>query len=225
MSAIASSERARRALDAAAVVSAVLFVVLLLVVRDDRPTALDSRALRDVLAHRTEGLGDAARLITRLGASSLLYPFALVALVVLRWRRAPWTAAVAPLVALATSGILVTVCKQSMARERPPLDTRWVMERAPSFPSGHTANSTAFYLTLALVIATLYVGSRWARVAVVAGFACIPVVVGLTRLVLAVHWATDVVAGWALGTFVASTVVRLLVLARAPTPGPAPAPV
>ena len=67
----------------------------------------------------------------------------------------------------------------------------------PSFPSGHSATAAAFYATAALLI------GRWrprrAR-AVITGLAAgIAVAVAATRVLLDVHWLTDVVAGLSLG--------------------------
>jgi undecaprenyl-diphosphatase len=67
----------------------------------------------------------------------------------------------------------------------------------PSFPSGHSATAAAFYATAALLI------GRWRGRpvrAVLAGLAAgIAVAVASTRVLLDVHWLTDVVAGLALG--------------------------
>jgi membrane-associated phospholipid phosphatase len=67
----------------------------------------------------------------------------------------------------------------------------------PSFPSGHTATAAAFYATAALLIARGR--GRRAR-ALLAGLAAgIAVAVAATRVLLDVHWLTDVIAGLALG--------------------------
>ena len=67
----------------------------------------------------------------------------------------------------------------------------------PSFPSGHSATAAAFYATAALLL------GRWrgrpAR-AVLAGLAAgIAVAVAASRVLLDVHWLSDVIAGLALG--------------------------
>src|SRR4029077_8059927 len=67
----------------------------------------------------------------------------------------------------------------------------------PSFPSGHSATAAAFYATAALLL------GRWrgrATRAVLAGLAGgVAVAVAASRVLLDVHWLTDVIAGLALG--------------------------
>jgi undecaprenyl-diphosphatase len=67
----------------------------------------------------------------------------------------------------------------------------------PSFPSGHSATAAAFYATAALLI------GRWrprrTRAAITGLAAGIAVGVAATRVLLDVHWLTDVVAGLSLG--------------------------
>jgi undecaprenyl-diphosphatase len=85
--------------------------------------------------------------------------------------------------------------KFSVARARPDLDPHLVVVRTSSFPSGHASSSMIFYLTMAL---TLTVGTRWHRVAA-AGAILLSLLIGLSRVMLGVHWPSDVVGGWSFG--------------------------
>ena len=60
-----------------------------------------------------------------------------------------------------------------------------------SFPSGHAANSMTLALALALLVAPVR-----RRVPAVVVAVTIGILIGLSRLALAVHWPSDVVAGW-----------------------------
>lgn len=92
--------------------------------------------------------------------------------------------------------VLTLVVKQLTDRLRPSFNPA-AATLGPSFPSGHSATAAAFYATAALLVA------RWrprpAR-AVITGLAAgIAVGVAATRVLLDLHWLTDVVAGLSLG--------------------------
>jgi len=74
-------------------------------------------------------------------------------------------------------------------------------EKTFSFPSGHAATSAAVMVTLCYVLARERIIS-WPAAILIGGI--VPLVIGLTRLYLDVHWATDVVGGWTVGLFVAA---------------------
>ena len=90
---------------------------------------------------------------------------------------------------------LVEAQKYGIARLRPEDEVHLVPVSTPSFPSGHAANSMILYLTLALVLAP---DSRWKWPAVAAALV-LSFSIGLSRVVLGVHWPTDVIGGWAFG--------------------------
>lgn len=121
-----------------------------------------------------------------------------VALLVARRPRAALTAAVA----MAASAGAVQVLKWLFDRERPEL--MLVTSDAGSFPSGHTANAA----TLA-VLAVAVAASRW-RWWVGAVGALYILLMAVSRLVLGVHWCTDVLGGALAGAGAALLVLALL---------------
>ena len=68
-----------------------------------------------------------------------------------------------------------------------------------SFPSGHTTESTAIFLTVATVIASLEAKDNIKILAYTAATFVI-LAIGFSRVYLGMHWPTDVLGGWALGT-------------------------
>jgi membrane-associated phospholipid phosphatase len=98
--------------------------------------------------------------------------------------------------ALGGEEILTLTVKQLADRVRPAFNPA-AATLGPSFPSGHSATAAAFYATAALLI------GRWRlrpTRAVIAGMAAaIAVGVAASRVLLDVHWLTDVIAGLSLG--------------------------
>ncbi len=67
-----------------------------------------------------------------------------------------------------------------------------------SFPSGHSTMSTIVYLTLALMLSELSSRRRVKAFLIVAPIT-VAVAVGISRVMMGVHYPTDVIAGWACG--------------------------
>ncbi len=100
------------------------------------------------------------------------------------------------LVAVAMSGRgLSEAQKYWIARPRPGLEPHLVAVKTSSFPSGHATSSMIFYLSLALVFAG---HSRW-RFATPAAAVILSLLIGISRVMLGVHWPSDVIGGWAFG--------------------------
>jgi undecaprenyl-diphosphatase len=135
----------------------------------------------------------AARLLTRLGDGwTMLAASALAAGgLLLRGHR---RRAILLLVILASERLLVEAMKAGFDRARPDVAGREVAVHSMAFPSGHSANAMAVWLAIAL----LATGPRLRRPAVALALA-LAFVTGLCRLVLGVHWPSDVAGGWAFG--------------------------
>jgi undecaprenyl-diphosphatase len=136
--------------------------------------------------------------ISRLGAFPLLWivAFGVIAFLTLARRRLE---AFSVLVALAGSSVLDLALKRLFHRPRPELVPHLVRVTGTSFPSGHATVSAAVYLTSGLMLAqTESLASL--RTAVVAMATVLVCLIGCTRVYLGVHWPSDVVVGWCVGS-------------------------
>jgi membrane-associated phospholipid phosphatase len=141
--------------------------------------------------------------VTQFGGSRVLFPLAIVVAVV-EWRRVPARgpsgvrSSLVAFLALAVVGqnLLSNSIKWLVDRVRPDIDPLASFS-GPSFPSGHTTAAAACFAAFALVLGR----RRSTRTkAVLAGAAVAgALAVGATRVLLGVHWFTDVVGGLLLG--------------------------
>ncbi len=97
-------------------------------------------------------------------------------------------------------GLGVGQCaKYLIQRPRPDVDWRLIHRPdSTSFPSGHSIGSMALYGTFALLAARHLRNRAAAALVFVLGFT-VPLLVGITRPYLGVHYPTDVLVGWTLG--------------------------
>lgn len=171
--------------------------------------AADSAAHLDVLAQ--PWLLAAARTVTTAGSSLVVDVVAVVAalalLIIRRWRDAV-------LVVVARLGELASTSavKELLARPRPTLLNPVDHAGGYSFPSGHAAGSAAVYG--ALVVLVLPRVARWARAMLLAAGALLIGAVAASRVLLGVHYPSDVVAGAALGLAWVGVAALLVTLFR-----------
>ena len=139
----------------------------------------------------------AATDITALGSVTVLSLLILLAFALLvslrRWAEALM------LVGGAGGGLLISqTLKLVFGRERPDLVYRAVEAVNASFPSGHAMLSAVVFLTLG-VLAARFADKRRVKVLAVGAAVLVSLLVGLSRVYLGVHWASDVLAGWCVG--------------------------
>lgn len=139
-------------------------------------------------------LARAARWLTELGGWAVLLPATAFGAALLAWRR-DWRGAVL-LVAITLSGrLLVELQKVGIGRLRPESNAHLVSVDSLSFPSGHSANAVMVWLCLALLLPRTQRGRTMAIWAAV----WLALAIGLTRVMLGVHWPSDVIGGWSFG--------------------------
>lgn len=102
----------------------------------------------------------------------------------------------AGVVSLGTS-IVGNGLKLLWRRSRPVSDyVERMFFKSYSFPSGHSSGSMLLYGMLAYLMTGSTLPGKWIAVAVLA---MLPLLVGVSRVYLGAHYASDVLAGWLLG--------------------------
>jgi len=135
--------------------------------------------------------------ITHVHSTVAISCYAIVAGIVLA-RQQRWRSVVTVIVTVAGGLVLNVLMKLAFQRQRPSFDDPLLTLDTYSFPSGHVAGSTLFY---GLCVAWVYRRTpelRW-RLAALAVATLALVLVGLSRMVLGVHYLSDVVAAFAEG--------------------------
>ncbi len=98
--------------------------------------------------------------------------------------------------------ILTNVAIKNMyQRERPYYESRWMIEVTSSFPSGHSTAAAFLYTYFAYAFYHLDIK----RISKIIWFIGLEILIGLvmiSRIILGVHYATDVIAGYASGIMV-----------------------
>lgn len=166
---------------------------------------VDRFILTSIRAHVPATLDGFFNAVTVAGSALTVVPVVSVTAVVLFWikRRAEAFLVVA---SLATAALLVYLIKTATGRARPDLwETEWFW--GSSFPSGHTSHTAAAATALALCAARFWPATAKLAMTVALGWTSL---VALSRLVLGVHWPTDVLAAMCLGTFISLSISMAL---------------
>ena len=132
--------------------------------------------------------------LTHLGDPRLLWPLAIGVAVLLLWR-GERLLALGWSVTTGGGALLNWGLKQLFARTRPVHEHGFAAADGFSFPSGHASGALLVYGMLAYLVVR-HSARRW-HLPVAALALTTIVFVGASRVLLQVHWFSDVLAGWA----------------------------
>jgi membrane-associated phospholipid phosphatase len=175
----------------------VVLAVLAIIVRTTHDLAgIDSSVANWGDRHATSASTDGLKVVTDLGETwTAVIVGTAIALAEIRRTRSRW---IVPFLLAVMVGdkLLTETIKHLVDRVRPDLNPL-AATLGSSFPSGHSSTAAAFWAAAALVV------GRWCGRggrAVLVGLAVgIAVGVAASRVLLDVHWLTDVIGGLALG--------------------------
>jgi undecaprenyl-diphosphatase len=161
-------------------------------------TRFDAAVQHWILAHQSAPLVTFFLLVTIVGGIVSMTVLAVLAAAYL-WARGKRRVAAGVLVAPVVAILLFNILKRIYARPR-PVGLGGIVPSSYSFPSGHATASTAICCTLAYVYwREGLIGRSTALMLAIAA----PLLIGVSRVYLNVHWATDVIGGWCAGLLIA----------------------
>ena len=158
---------------------------------------VDETILWFIRDHVPAALNGFFAVVTFSGSARFLMPVAVVAAIALLVARRH-SEAVLVGASVLTATLVVWGMKAIVGRARPALwEAQWYW--GSSFPSGHTLSTAAFATAAALCVARI-----WPRAGTLAMALAVlwTSVVAVSRLVLGVHWPSDVLAAMCLGAFI-----------------------
>jgi membrane-associated phospholipid phosphatase len=178
------------ALAAMVVAGSVVGVLALAVRRSDALAGIDSAAARWAQTHGTETTHRILQEISNLASTRGVLVIAVV-IGAVEWARIP-SRFIAPFLAVVTVGdsLVTSLVKEAVDRARPTIDPL-AATLGPSFPSGHSSTAAASFAGLALLLGRRR-SDRQNAVGLATAVAC-------SRVLLDLHWLSDVVGGLALG--------------------------
>ncbi|MBT2551528.1 phosphatase PAP2 family protein [Arthrobacter sp. ISL-5] len=196
------------------------------VVAQDGVAGLDRPALEMAKQYRNPGLDAAVTAFTNIGGGIGMPILASILVARLIYVSRSWRPLILVGGAAAVSITATTVSKTLLGRVRPDhIDAVPPFEFSPSFPSGHTLNTTVV-IGVVVYLMCLQADRTWIRISVITAGAVFIIAMGLSRVFLGHHWMTDVIAAWLLGLAWLGMVIlahRLFhVIRRREHAGPAP---
>ena len=150
--------------------------------------------MQTIALSRDATLTSIAWVVTEAGSFVLLAPLSIAFVLLRRWKRPADD--IALVVIAAGSALLPLAVKLIVARPRPTIEHLSQLSSL-SFPSEHTTQAAAVYLSIAIMLSKGL--TRGWREAVIVLAVVIALAVAWSRVYLGVHYPTDVTAGLLLG--------------------------
>ena len=166
----------------------IIFFLILWSVLTKRITAFDTYIYNLVTTYKSDGMTKLYKFITFFGSTAFMVALAIFFLVIFYKSKKGGVIAVG----LIISTIINNVIKPIVKRQR-PLDLMMVEETTFSFPSGHTMAAVTMY---GLLIYLVWKGdfNRNIRIVLTVFLALLIIAIGLSRIYLGAHFASDVIA-------------------------------
>ena len=170
----------------------VIFIAILEDVFDAEIVTFDTTIYNTISLSKTNAVTNILKIITQFGSAGFLILITILSFIVLKNKKIPFCIALN----LASIGALNQILKRIIQRPRPE-GFRLIEETGYSFPSGHSMASMAFY-GLIIYLVFKYVKNKNTKIIICTILSLLVLLIGISRIYLGVHYASDVIAGFVL---------------------------
>lgn len=168
----------------------IVFLFILENVFDNEINIFDTYIYNKVILVKTDIVTNIFKVITEFGDALVLIGITVLSLLVLKNKKI----GIAISLNLASIALLNQILKRIIQRPRPE-GFRLIEQSGYSFPSGHSMASMAFY-GLIIYFVYKYVKNKMARNIICTILGLLIILIGISRIYLGVHYASDVLAGF-----------------------------
>ena len=147
---------------------------------------------------RSEPFTRIVTFVTHLGGALAYFVFIPFIALWLYYKGYNWKIPLQSVIVLFTAFLLNVGLKYFIARPRPGINLRLVEAYSYSFPSGHSMSAMAFYGFLVYLVFK-YTKSKRRKALAFIVLVGLVIAIGISRIYLGVHYATDVMAGFVVG--------------------------
>ena len=175
------------------VTSLSVFIFLLINVLLNNISSFDISIYNVIMSLKSGFTTFIMKAVTRFGDAEILILITIICLIFIRNKKIGGSIAIN----LASVGLINYVLKKIIQRPRPPLEFRMVEESSFSFPSGHAMASMAFYGLIIYFINKNMKNEKLKKKTSIS-LSILIFLIGISRIYLGVHYASDVIAGFAI---------------------------
>ena len=179
------------------VVAACIFIYFTLAVKSGMPLNFDESVSSFFLRFLNESSYSFFRMLNVIGSSIGIGIIALITIALLWIMKRDYLGMSLLSLTVATGALLNRYVKNMIARPRPETE-HLVHVKSLSFPSGHAMMGIILYVLIAYLLVCNLQSRAGKWIVIVLAFLMI-LCMGVSRIVLQVHYPSDVVAGFALG--------------------------
>ncbi len=169
-----------------------IFIILVIFIKMDRIFLIDRIFYKKIISIRTDMITEFFKIITKLGTTKICFIIGIILVIIFRKKIYLWL----PITTVIIK-IMNVFIKLLINRPRPNV-MRLVYEKETSFPSGHAMLSITLY---GLLIYFIYskISKNSVKWILITGLSSIILLIGISRIYLGVHYATDIIGGYLLG--------------------------
>lgn len=172
----------------------ILFILIVLFFEAGKATSIETSFYNETTEHMSPVITSIMKIITHMGDSLIVCLVGLGLFIIPHMKR---KVAIPVSITIVTSAVLNVILKNFFARQRPDI-LRLMNETDYSFPSGHAMINMALYTMLALLVMK-YIKNKTIKFLLLLYCITIPILIGISRVYLGVHYITDVIGGWSIG--------------------------